>query len=367
MSTVQTWHSLPSSIVDCGDGLVISRGAREFFIGGDFARAAVPLILKAASKSARSLVEIRIEIERQLSSKITGNGLWSDWLEQAYSSLIERAFLIKSEHTRLAARPSESELDVFFWHFNSSATEASRAINLKHTTILGVNEISAQIHRVFESVGYKNYDVVDFHSLRNLRWFTDGNPQLASWPKEAPILDYDSWAQSDAIGATNLIVATSEFGSTNTVRAWNRVAVERGLPYLPVVIDRLVGTVGPLVIPGETACYECFYARENSNSPDPSKLRSGDVLNERKQLISGNHPAMGQSLGSFAGLEITKFLSGVMPVHPAKAFEVRFLAPATLTHPVLRVPRCEVCSGGLRTSSWLLDKESFLPGTPGSR
>ena len=112
---------------------------------------------------------------------------------------------------------------------------------------------------------------------------------------------------------------------------------------MPAALDSFIGFVGPLVVPRETACFECLIGRENSNIKNPdaeSALRSATL---RSRGHAGFHPAMASVLGDFAAMELIKFAADVIPWRIGALFEINMLSPEMTTRRVLKLPRCAVC------------------------
>ena len=128
------------------------------------------------------------------------------------------------------------------------------------------------------------------------------------------------------------------------LRAWNELLLARELPYLPVVIDDLVAYVGPLVVPGQTACLECFLRRRYSNLDD-AEAREAVELRPDGAGVVGLHPAISAVAAGAAALELTKFF---LPWHAARQagylLTFNLLASRARRHRVLKVPRCSACS-----------------------
>lgn len=143
---------------------------------------------------------------------------------------------------------------------------------------------------------------------------------------------------------------------------WNRFCVENGCHFLPVVQDRFTGTIGPLVIPGETACYACMLLRENSNMISPVWERLAETGAPHRQAVMGLHPAMTGVLGELAAMELCKLYGGGIPWYPSRLIEVNVLGPTIVSRPLLKLPLCPVCSPAVKTSSMYLSKDSFVPG-----
>jgi bacteriocin biosynthesis cyclodehydratase domain-containing protein len=145
----------------------------------------------------------------------------------------------------------------------------------------------------------------------------------------------------DGDGVDLTVVAPAP-GEVVRVAGWNQNALWRGLPWLLVrPFDGLVVTVGPLVVPGESACYECLQLRLASH------LEYGRDLDRIETVPT----AAGQSGGltaSAAGLAAHLAVSW-LGAHDARLPGLLFVLEtqpqiALTSHPVLRVPRCRACS-----------------------
>jgi bacteriocin biosynthesis cyclodehydratase domain-containing protein len=150
-------------------------------------------------------------------------------------------------------------------------------------------------------------------------------------------------ADSVELGEFQLGLAVPAGDELPTLSSWNEAALGAGVPWLQVLpFDGLFGAVGPLYVPGETACFECFRIRRASN-----------VDYGREFLALQDVPA---PLPAAAGVEQT--VAGL-----AATFALRWLAhrdqflpgtwyalelgvrPALGVHVLYRVPRCPACSG----------------------
>jgi len=348
-------RAFPVQLLSTEDGVLLVRGVAEIFVAGDRATEFVPALLAAIPNEGASRTDL---IERFAAPDREEVGKLID-------ELVRRSILAPAAVESPAA-PVESNLDVFYWHFGQSARTTVDKLSAKPIVLIGVNTISRRIAQSLDSIGVKSVQVVDFPLLRNLRLHDDDGKLLADeWPLAAP-LSYEAW--SDRLEAQDFacdfacIVATSDFGGPFLMREWNSFCVQQGIQFLPVVLNRFTGTIGPLVIPGETACYECLRLRENANMDAPEMERAAEFSAQERQSVTGFHPAMTGILGELACMELCKIYGGGIPWRSNYLIEVNLLGPSILTRRVLKLPLCPVCSPALKTSSVYLDKESFVPG-----
>jgi bacteriocin biosynthesis cyclodehydratase domain-containing protein len=105
--------------------------------------------------------------------------------------------------------------------------------------------------------------------------------------------------------------------------------------------DGRLASVGPLVVPDETCCYECLLRRRAANvewgedladvQEAPLAARAGASLELLLSTVAA-HIALRWLVGHDTSVAGVLYALDVMPA-------------LTLTeHPVLRVPRCPVCS-----------------------
>jgi bacteriocin biosynthesis cyclodehydratase domain-containing protein len=150
-------------------------------------------------------------------------------------------------------------------------------------------------------------------------------------------------AESAEFSGFQLALAVPSGEELPSLSAWNEAALRAALPWLQVLpFDGLFGAVGPLYVPGETACYECFRIRRASNVDYGREFLA-------LQDVPAALPAAASVEQTVAGLAATFALRWL-------AFRDQFLPgtwhalelgvrPALGVHVLYRVPRCPTCSG----------------------
>jgi bacteriocin biosynthesis cyclodehydratase domain-containing protein len=123
---------------------------------------------------------------------------------------------------------------------------------------------------------------------------------------------------------------------------WNRQALSSGQPWLQVLpFDGRYASVGPLYLPGETCCFECFRLRRAAS------LDVGDEL-AALEATSAAYPVAPALQALVAGLAATIALQWlVLQDHdvPSAFYAVELgLVLGISLHHVHRVPRCPACS-----------------------
>jgi bacteriocin biosynthesis cyclodehydratase domain-containing protein len=330
----QKLKTLPVQLIDLPDGVLVKRGCTEFKINGAEARTVVETILAAALERATC---------EEICARFTVNArsIVADLVEQLNS----RGILVNADQAASTMDDIENSIDVFYWHFGKQTHEILRRINNHRFAILGVTCVSRELVSALTELKFGNFDVIDYPPLRNLRLFDEGGTIADQWPLalKRP-LDYRQWTEELQALPFDCIIATSDFGYSPILIEWNRFCVERNCHFLPLVLHNLMGYFGPLVIPGETACFHCLQTRQNAHMQAPLLQRASQQRAFEGQMIIGFHPCMASILANIAAFEISRFFGGLPKPQVGTLIEVNLLNAQVLTRKVLKVPRCVACS-----------------------
>ncbi len=159
----------------------------------------------------------------------------------------------------------------------------------------------------------------------------------------------------DGSGVDLAVVAPTP-GEIHRLGDWNQSALEHGLPWLLVrPFDGLVAMVGPLVVPGESACYRCVQLRLASH------LEYGGELDriEAVPIAAGQSAGLAASSTGLAAHLAVSWLGARDARLPGLLFVLETQPQIALTsHPVLRVPRCGACSDDGRLAAPLPWREA---------
>jgi bacteriocin biosynthesis cyclodehydratase domain-containing protein len=131
-----------------------------------------------------------------------------------------------------------------------------------------------------------------------------------------------------------MLYCPDHFEEANCV--WlNKVSLELKIPFLIYRQRTLEVDLGPLVFPGETACYVCYERRCAAVMASSERRTPTEVEGAHFRL------AMGVDLLT---LEIMKFLSGAAePITRSRLWRLNLTTGITEIHPVLKLPRCPAC------------------------
>jgi bacteriocin biosynthesis cyclodehydratase domain-containing protein len=140
-----------------------------------------------------------------------------------------------------------------------------------------------------------------------------------------------------------LAVAAPAGEQLPSLAAWNQTALSAGVPWLQVLpFDGLLGAVGPLYVPGDTGCYECFRLRRASNAD------YGRELLALREVAAPLPAAVGvdQTLAGLAATFALRWLAHGEQFLPGTWYALELgVRPALGAHVLYRVPRCPACSG----------------------
>ncbi len=169
-----------------------------------------------------------------------------------------------------------------------------------------------------------------------------------AWPSDDDRLRVTADHPSDdEVGRLSVLCATHDFGPPDVLLDTARLALRSRVPFLPVWLSDMVGHVGPLTHPFDTACLRCYLLRTDSNNPRyPVSTAIRERLAELPDAArsTGMLPPMAGVLGEIAAVEVVKLLTGFAPNDTvAHAVEINLVSFQTAVRRVLKVPRCPDC------------------------
>jgi bacteriocin biosynthesis cyclodehydratase domain-containing protein len=143
-----------------------------------------------------------------------------------------------------------------------------------------------------------------------------------------------------------LIIACSDFENHVAFRERNRAAVAAGRPIFFACISEAAVRFGPLVVPRESACFECFHHRLRANLTFREEF-DAFLAHNAFQDESGVDSRAGiyARLGSaFICAQVVQFLLGcTQHCVVDRLIEVSPITVDMVSSRVLKLPRCEVC------------------------
>ena len=222
--------------------------------------------------------------------------------------------------------------------------------------IVGVNQIARKLSSSLISCGIEQVTVIDDPFLRSARLSSqDGAVDMAAWGHAAPVAR-DNFA-SVLDSGIDLLLAASELGNQQALRRWNELAIQHGIPFLPVLLTDHVGQIGPLVQPGHGPCLECLRARQNANLDQAELVRAPEETSVLHQDAIGFLPPMADVVSGIAAIEAVKYVLNPRRFKSVgQMLEVDLMNSAMTRRRVLKIPRCRICAATRKQASTRLSK-----------
>jgi bacteriocin biosynthesis cyclodehydratase domain-containing protein len=158
-------------------------------------------------------------------------------------------------------------------------------------------------------------------------------------------------SDTDVVGAvigSDFVVCCVDPGQSALAYKLNRVCLQEKIVWTSCSATGMEVIIGPTVHPFETACYLCYKMRAVACAEWPEDDFSFQrMLDRRKRDDSGRRENLTFATGiaaNFLGLEVLKYLSGIVPGSTTGRIAVINLVDLAMTkHVVLRKPWCPAC------------------------
>lgn len=136
----------------------------------------------------------------------------------------------------------------------------------------------------------------------------------------------------------NLLIYCDDNFDLEKCLKYNRISINRNIPFLPYRRTYLNIEIGPLVLPKKTACYYCSDSRKKSASMYVDEFEKSTISLSLDRKL--NFP-----IGiEYLTLEVLKILSEIYtPSLKNKLFSFDLITGKTSLYPVFRLPRCREC------------------------
>lgn len=212
-------------------------------------------------------------------------------------------------------RPSDDIAPLRGWEYEGGPQQA--ALKLATLTVIGGEIAAARLVDVLGAAGIGNVLFVDEHG---------GTPVTGA-----------SRNISAAVAETSpdLVVYCPDAFSEIVADALNELALVASTPLLFYRNRAAEVEVGPLVLPGDTACYVCYRLRR----------RAAGMPLERPVQDEFDGAGLNFALGvDWLAMDVIKFLTRIAePVAYGRMLRLSFASAIPSVHPVLKLPRCPAC------------------------
>lgn len=218
----------------------------------------------------------------------------------------------------------------FLSHFEADSHGLLASLREARVGVLGASRLTNAIRESLATIGI--HQVADLDALLNQG---EHSGQKTNDMK-------------DALKEIDFLLACQESAAFSFFETINEICLATRTRWMRVAIEGTTAYLGPTIVPFETACYNCYEGRLNSNLPGLP-----DFLAYKSQVKS-NHQSMDEGVfvplwtlvASQTVIEVARILSGFSPPTTiGRFYEMSVSSPMPVGHPVLRLPRCPVCHG----------------------
>jgi bacteriocin biosynthesis cyclodehydratase domain-containing protein len=196
--------------------------------------------------------------------------------------------------------------------------------------LLGAGPIATALARILEESGQVPVELV---------WEGPGAPAGGA-RRVDDLLDTDLDA---LLAGTRLAVVAVDGMRPGLSHAVNEAAADAGVAWLNVAADGPELLVGPLVVPGLTACFNCFEVFDESG-----RQHRNDFLVYKDQLREGNtipvRTTQAHLAAAWAALGIEQFVRDGGGFLVERVLRVDTERMEVISERVFQLPRCPVCS-----------------------
>lgn len=162
-------------------------------------------------------------------------------------------------------------------------------------------------------------------------------------------VELDDQSGRDEIRRADCLVLATDGPAPELHRTVNDWAFETGTRWISGRIQGFQGFVGPAVVPGRTACHECFRARYLANTDDRSAYRAYERTAEGRRAL----PPFSRVVAGYLTLDLLQLLVNDTGFTADAVLCFDFFEMSVESNTVLKLPRCDTCGTvGERTLDW---------------
>jgi bacteriocin biosynthesis cyclodehydratase domain-containing protein len=226
-----------------------------------------------------------------------------------------------------------------------------------HISIIGDGDLAARIAIECARTGIGGIRGVNLNG--NLPGVGAGSPDNLV-THGIDLRDIDSSKQTVAGDPPHLLVLALDRPDRRSLEFVNQLSQDLALPVLYAQINGTQGVVGPMVVPGKTACLSCYHLRVTRNLDFYGEYRLWEKWTEESNGKRYPAPSIGPFTSIVAGMAALEVVKRLSNFHEAdlygKFLTVNALTLECIPHQLLRIPRCPTCGkvpGQTVTTPWL--------------
>lgn len=299
-------------------------------------------LFKYVSNSDRTMQEIL--------SFLKQNGLEESAGGDVIHTLINNGFFVKKTDSLNVEKNREA---LFFSTFKGVNTgiDTYDELSNKHVTIVGIGAIGTIILESLTRAGVSNFTLIDFDIVEksNLQRqvlfdFDDIGKQKVNVAKEKILMiNPNVKVNIEAVDIlsnqftipkeTDLIVCTADSSVKDIRQKINKLSIQEKLPVVFAGFSEYLGIIGPLIVPGKTACWECIVNNIGELYEDLNKDR-----------IIPSFGALCNVIGSVLSVELIKYFTKIADCKIIGQELIYDIINSNITeHKWSKDPRCRIC------------------------
>jgi bacteriocin biosynthesis cyclodehydratase domain-containing protein len=301
------------------------------------------------------------EIAEKLGPEITPDQV------QLILKKLRNSGIIEDTAQYLATSLAPEELDqyrrqmVFFDLVAEAGSPVDYQENLKkaHVTIVGAGELAASLARQLARIGVGR---VFGANLDPGQWIGDANQFVSFGVGSIEQEDHEALERAFADERPDLLVIAVDRPEPALVERVNELSQNLGIPLLQCQTNGTEASVGPFVIPRQTACLNCHNLRVTRNLDHYHEYHAWKKWvtsdGKHKRALSMFLPPFTDLVAGMAAIEILKHVSDVYEAETyGKFITINAMTFEVITHQVLRLPRCPSCGNARNNTSFSVWQE----------
>ncbi|HEV9035745.1 MAG TPA: TOMM precursor leader peptide-binding protein [Puia sp.] len=233
----------------------------------------------------------------------------------------------------------ESGIDYYLNH--AIPALQPRTDTIKKIKIIGSQTLGNIIYGLLEQCNY--FDSIDILSTTGYEQLQNSS-RAQSWEKdslafEQLVSQYESWKGHYIVVASNQV-------DPLVMQAVNRICFALDLPFFYTTIDGPFLFIGPTIVPGKSACWECLETRVTMNLRN-----SASYLNYKNALTNGRVHSIDyyperiiqHLLSTHASMEILNYCLTGSSFTVNKVLSIYLPTMEIVFHEIFKVPSCKAC------------------------
>ncbi len=143
----------------------------------------------------------------------------------------------------------------------------------------------------------------------------------------------------DAVQGMDYVVYTTDRPDNGLGRRVNRITFDQGIPSISARLLGLDGQIGPTVIPGHSACYDCYDRRARATMAAEYTRGMGKTGSTGVQPL----PAHARILAGWLVTDLVRLVGAGTGFTVGGVIHFDFFDMTIEPNPVLKLPRCPTC------------------------